>query len=282
MADITMSVDDTLELDTIIQKSEDATKPISIEEPASFKEGTDFNLDGIQTHTGIFNPSKSGDYKLNINGQILTVRVKDLSTIPDTIVDSFEDGDLSEYSGDTGGWVVNNNKPVCDIDSGSYSAKSDFSSSYTEIVSTSGLSEYPSQGDLLYYYIHFDNGFSNNSSANARVKYGCQSETKGSDCYRVEFEVNNGTMTLFADGANSGSDILLDEATSVSYPEDEFLELKIPWNTDGSMSPTLQDLDGNQIASISGTDTSYTSGGIGLGNSDDQYDVMTVDLIGFD
>lgn len=63
MADITMSLNDTLELDTIIKESADATVPITV---ADGTEGTDFDLDGIQTHTGIFNPTNSGTYNINI------------------------------------------------------------------------------------------------------------------------------------------------------------------------------------------------------------------------
>lgn len=82
MADIKMSVDDTLELDTIIKKDTGAVDPINVEEPSDFSEGSDFNLSGIQTKTGIFDPKKSGDYKLSVNGQILNVKVIKPSTIP--------------------------------------------------------------------------------------------------------------------------------------------------------------------------------------------------------
>lgn len=80
MADITMSLNDTLELDTIIKESADATVPITV---ADGTEGTDFDLDGIQTHTGIFNPTNSGTYNINIKGQELTVKVTKPSNIPD-------------------------------------------------------------------------------------------------------------------------------------------------------------------------------------------------------
>jgi hypothetical protein len=95
MPDITMSLNDTLEIDAIIQES---NKPENIINITDGTEGTDFDLDGIQTHTGIFNRKNSGTYNININGQELTVKVTDPSNVPDKIVDDFEDQDMSEYT----------------------------------------------------------------------------------------------------------------------------------------------------------------------------------------
>lgn len=96
MADIKMNLEETLELDTIIEKSTRATDPISVEEPSNFTEGTDFDLDGIQKHSGIFNPTKSGNYKLNINGQILTVEVIDTSIKPEKLIAEYKFEDASD------------------------------------------------------------------------------------------------------------------------------------------------------------------------------------------
>lgn len=51
MPDITISLDDTLELDAIIKESS------SIDNVVSY-DSSKFDLNGIQTHTGIFNPKK--------------------------------------------------------------------------------------------------------------------------------------------------------------------------------------------------------------------------------
>jgi hypothetical protein len=88
MADITMSLDDTLELDALIQESNKPEKIINITDGT---EGTDFDLDGIQTHTGIFNPTNAGTYNIEINGQKLTVKVKESSAIPDSVVERSSD-----------------------------------------------------------------------------------------------------------------------------------------------------------------------------------------------
>lgn len=83
MADITMSLDDTLEIDTIIEESSKPLSPVTV---TNGIDGTDFNSKGINTGTYVFDPISSGTYNLNINGQELTVEVTDPSTIPDTVI----------------------------------------------------------------------------------------------------------------------------------------------------------------------------------------------------
>jgi hypothetical protein len=105
MADITMSLDDTLELDTIIEKSRRASNPIGTIKEVD--DGTTHNddINGFQTHTAVFDPSKSGTFKIPINGQELTIKVTDPIDIPaSTLTEDlvawyrFEDGDARDYA----------------------------------------------------------------------------------------------------------------------------------------------------------------------------------------
>jgi len=75
--DIVMSLNDTLELDTIIEKSTRATKPIGYD-------SNNFTSTGIQTHTGVLKAENTGTHTININGQELTVKVTDPNTVPDS------------------------------------------------------------------------------------------------------------------------------------------------------------------------------------------------------
>lgn len=95
--DITMSTGDTLELDTIIEESSSS----DILNITDGTEGQDFNLSGIDTHTDIFDPIKSGTYNIDVNGQTLTVEVIDTNIISSSGISQEEDGELSEYSGNT-------------------------------------------------------------------------------------------------------------------------------------------------------------------------------------
>jgi hypothetical protein len=98
MADITMRLDDTLELDTIIKESDLASDSVSFD-------SNKFNSTGIQTHTEIFSPQEAGTYSIEVSGQELTVKLTDPSKISDTVLPEdlvawyrFEDGDGRDYA----------------------------------------------------------------------------------------------------------------------------------------------------------------------------------------
>lgn len=69
--DIEMNVDDTLEIDTIIKNSSDATKNMGI----TSNNNSNYNINGIQTHTGIFDPEEADVYTINVNGKKLKINV---------------------------------------------------------------------------------------------------------------------------------------------------------------------------------------------------------------
>lgn len=150
MADITMSIDDTLELDAIIEKSNSIKNAITYD-------SNEFELTGIQTHTGIFDPNKTGTHSIEINGQTLTVRVVDKGGISDVIKSEnlvswqrFEDGDARDYASDSRNpsiswadgteydWTINgathsSSGGVTDLESGSSSGYFDFNGSNDDL-----------------------------------------------------------------------------------------------------------------------------------------------------
>lgn len=85
MADITISKDETVELDTLIKESGLASDPVNYDGSGT-NLSDKFNVSGIQTHTTILNPKEVGTHDININGQILTIKVEKQSTIPNTVV----------------------------------------------------------------------------------------------------------------------------------------------------------------------------------------------------
>jgi hypothetical protein len=82
--DIEMNSDETLELDTIIQESSIASDPISDVTYYGNNSYTKNILDEFETHTTVFNPPESGEYDINVNGQVLSINVRDTSSIPDS------------------------------------------------------------------------------------------------------------------------------------------------------------------------------------------------------
>jgi hypothetical protein len=76
MPDITMSLNDTLELDTII---EEWTADNYVNYDSS-----KFDVSGIQTSTAIFDPSEPGTHSISVNGQDIKIKVIDPNIIPET------------------------------------------------------------------------------------------------------------------------------------------------------------------------------------------------------
>lgn len=94
---ISMNVDETLELDYLVEEITDDVVKVS-SEPTSGASSIDY----IATQTSVFNPSEAGTYKLNINGQTIEIDVVD---IPDS--EGFEHNDLTgTYGGDTGTFQI--------------------------------------------------------------------------------------------------------------------------------------------------------------------------------
>jgi hypothetical protein len=98
--DIEMSIDDTLELDTIIEKWNLNENLISVDR-------SEYNLEGIQTKTAVFDPTGTGEYNITINGQELNINVIKNTTVPDSVLTEnliawyrFEDGDARDYTND--------------------------------------------------------------------------------------------------------------------------------------------------------------------------------------
>jgi hypothetical protein len=255
MADITMSLDDTLELDTIIKESTEATKPISIEEPADFTEGTDFDLDGIQKHTGLFNPSKSGDYKLNINGQILSVKVTEM--IPETVIDNFEDQDLSEYTNGSGWDFITGYNGNYSISSPKYATNTD------HIYSTpgDGLNYYPKIGSHIQYY-----GQGRNIESNQGwTFYWGLSDLSNYYFARADIDAN----TIELGYIKSGSETVK-KSTNQSLSSGTWYRNDILWKDDGSDKKVweIYDTNDNLLNSITMTDTRFDDNrGLGLRSS---------------
>ena len=108
MADITLSLDDTLELDEIIQEWSRTDSNLSLNGDES-----SFDISGLQTKTSILNPQEPGNYTITINGQDLSVKVRDPSTIPDSAVhqwtaDTYDDGN-DEFPDQVGSATLTSN-----------------------------------------------------------------------------------------------------------------------------------------------------------------------------
>lgn len=126
--DITMSIEDTLELDTIINSTDSS----SLATVTDGTEGSDFEFNVIETQTEIFDPKNSGTYNIDVNGQTLTVEVVNSVIIPDSGISQEEDGDLSNYTGTTSYFTTTKNPTVSGSDYAISFSNSTSNSEYVE------------------------------------------------------------------------------------------------------------------------------------------------------
>ena len=95
MADIVMELDDILEMDVSVRDWNPNT--VSVKNNAG-----DFNLNGVETKTGIFDPKSTGIYNIEINDTVYTVDVVNVSSSllsEDLIAWSrFNDRDTRDYA----------------------------------------------------------------------------------------------------------------------------------------------------------------------------------------
>lgn len=248
MPDITMNVDDTLELDTIIENSSRAKEPITI------TDGKDYNLSGFQTHTGVFDPQSSGDYTIKINGQKLTIKVNESIKIPNTTIDDFEDGNISEYSESGSGNAFVDSFGY--IGSNSLSNKQD---SYIGVSSVSGLNTYPSsQGDWIRAYCYGYISMSINSDGG--FNSGSPEKPRGHNC-RVDPSQN--TLELATYSSNNTS--YNSEVSFSGLSASEWYILDMKFRTDNVINAEVIDLDGNTIVNDTRSSSSFTNeNGVGF------------------
>jgi len=170
--------------------------------------------------------------------------------IPDNLVDGFEDGDISEYSGSTGDFVVNQTSPV--PNGSNRLERNESSATSSGISSTSGLNNYPERGDIFKFQVIP----ANSADQIGFLFFG----TSISSTYEVFLNVISGDFEL-RDRDNFNT---LDKDTSVSYTTGQEYAVEIDTSSGDDIACTLIDeSDGSTVSSVSATDNTYNSTFIG-------------------
>lgn len=176
-----------------------------------------------------------------------------------TTVDDFEDGDIAEYSGDTGAMTVQTGT----VYSGSYALQLDTDGTFKELVSATGLNAYPQAGDIFEAY-HRLGGVNDGPVYN----FGTQAENRN-DCYQVGMRGNDDTFVIHEISGGNATSL---GSTSVPFSNhaNEWLNSVTEWGSDGTITITIYDSTNTEIGNLTVTSTAYTSGGIGwCGNTAD-------------
>jgi hypothetical protein len=166
-------------------------------------------------------------------------------------IDNFEDGNLAEYEFDRG-WsganVVSN--PVY---RGSNALE--ISGTNTEMISMGGLQNYPAAGDVFSYRVRATGG-----ANKTNFTYGVQNHLNR---YYVHLKFAEDSLTLLR--YEDGSSYVLDKQSSgFTLSEDEWYEVTIDWQEDGTHTVSLSDSAGELVAQVSATDATWPAGGVGF------------------
>jgi len=171
------------------------------------------------------------------------------TTLENKTVDSFEDDDISEYSGDTANFSIVTS-PVYD---GSYSLEGTSSGTAQNLDSTTDLNVYPEAGDNFSYRENVDT-----DSWNGGTKFGFQDSN---NYYMIVNSTQDSAIYLKEKVGGSWTTM---DSVSVTIPQDEWLKVRVEWATSGDITATVENSTGSTVGTVSGHDENFSSGGIGF------------------
>lgn len=192
-------------------------------------------------------------------------------TLASGLIDGFEDGDLNEYTGDVSYFAATTAAPVSD---GSFSLKSTGSDDNTRrnIVSTSGLGTYPSAGDTFQVKVQSTEISTANKARNCGFLFFAQDTSNG---YYIQLDGANDVLKLFE---KDGGNFVELANTSANWSQNTWYVFEVATTAGGgSIDVTVTEAgSGASVASLSGSSSLYTTGGIGFGST---YSTLAADTV---
>jgi len=189
------------------------------------------------------------------------------SAIPEGVVDNFEEviyedqnRTLSDiYDGD----LTDATRQQSTVQSGSYALEV---TNGAEIASTSGLPNYPSAGDS------FDVRFYIVGNEFHRIGFGVQNATSTwiDDAITILFDFRSGQPDIKTTVRQGGSTVTDGDGTADQNPSDQWCRANVSW-TSSDFTVELFDSGGSSIDSVTVSDSTYSSGGIGFGGAATAY-----------
>jgi hypothetical protein len=172
-----------------------------------------------------------------------------------TFVDDFEDQDFDEYDRVDEPYSITTDASL--TADGSYGLYGDTVAAGTGglciSLAGSGLPAYPSAGDRFRFRFRYD------TSDNARFEF-AEQDTTFDNSYRIGFRPQAEQVALIVDDAGATTDLA---TQSITYSTGTIYTIEIDWATDGTISVSITDESGTELVSMSGVDSTFTSGGIG-------------------
>lgn len=165
------------------------------------------------------------------------------------LVESFESGDISGYSGATGSYSAVQDQSIAT--QGDWYLESNAGSS--SIIYNGGLSPVPYEGDRFAFDFWMQNG----NDDDVGIVYGPDTGD-GQNAYRVRFRGDSGVIVFKNIMYNS---------TNFSFTSEKWYTGVIDWTVDGDHTVELYErgnLGVSPLATVSDTDSQYSGGGIGF------------------
>jgi len=174
-------------------------------------------------------------------------------------IDNFEDGNIVEYGGSTNSFTTTTNNP---IEGNTSLIFNDFGVGRRSMISTSGLDNIPVAGQAFSVKTRASQ-YANNQSY---LCFGASADMvplDAGDGYYILLEYNTSNLELNVQ--ENGNNTVIDE-TGINYSDGETLTTEVDWGSNGSFSVTVSD-SGGTLATLSGSDSRYSSGGFGFAGS---------------
>jgi len=173
-------------------------------------------------------------------------------------IESFEDGDIDEYNlvdGSSSMYSINSDAPVFD---GAQSFKADTGGSEIEFYSSTAESSL-SPGSQFSYSVQLDDSDDYVGAAFA-VQDATAQAGSGVGGYAAYVDAAQSTLNIAR--MESGFNQL--DSTPVTWPTGEEIAVKVTWGANGQITATAYDSNGDEIATVQATDTTYNGGGVGF------------------
>lgn len=177
------------------------------------------------------------DYTVTNTGgstETQTIELHIVSQTTGTIIDSFEDGDLAEYTGATGSFTVADEANVTpSAINGTLLLES--TGSAAEINSTAGLNNYFAKGEVAYVYVYGENLVTN---VKASYTYWGSSSTE-LDGYGLNIRESGGANIRLMEWSSGASNII--DTANPTLTDNIWYRLEITWD-DGTLGGADNDM----------------------------------------
>jgi len=186
---------------------------------------------------------------------VLQSHTPSASTVAAYTIDTFDDSGYDEYTEvGTATFVVDESGPT--RNGGSLKITDDNDASHAGIESSSGLNRYPKAGDTWEVWTYIPN----EPKPVLHTRFAVQDNSNFYDVtHQARDDVNEFRLRKMEGGTVTNVDVV-----SFDYSEvkGSWVRTEVQWQSDGTMTATLYDEGGTQLAQASGTDTTYTEGGV--------------------